>query len=188
MKKTDNANIGEKVALRRMAVERLERKPLNVLDLYAGENVLWNHFKTDYYYGVEAIKGKGRNQFYGDCRKLVPHLDLGKFNLIDCDAYGSPVEVIQKLFENETLKPGTIIVYTNINYRKGRLPKELYPFFGGKEMYNTAATLFFRYRDDAFDAILYGYGVKCVYEYTKSERMAKRYGFFQVPAKVNNML
>ncbi len=56
--KTDNASIVNKVALRKRAVESLDK--LRVLDLYAGNNILWSNFDKEKYYGVEIQKGKGK--------------------------------------------------------------------------------------------------------------------------------
>lgn len=47
-----------KVALRKRAVESLDK--LRVLDLYAGNNILWSNFDKEKYYGVEIQKGKGK--------------------------------------------------------------------------------------------------------------------------------
>ena len=74
--KTDNASIVNKVALRKRAVESLDK--LRVLDLYAGNNILWSYFDKEKYYGVEIQKGKGKN-ITADCKKLIDSLDLSAF-------------------------------------------------------------------------------------------------------------
>ena len=82
---TDNANLEKKVALRKEAIRGLEE--LKVLDLFAGENLIWSKIKTDRYFGIESEKGKGKN-LNVDNRRIIPVLDLRQFNVIDCDAYG----------------------------------------------------------------------------------------------------
>lgn len=85
--KTDNANETKKVSLRRQATAHLDS--LRVLDLFAGKNVLWSHFETEKYYGVEKEKGKGKN-LNADNIRIIARLDLSKFNVIDADSYGIP--------------------------------------------------------------------------------------------------
>lgn len=87
---TDNDGLAEKVALRKKAVEGING-PLCVLDLFAGENRIWKHFDLERYYGIEAEKGKGDN-LHADNRNIIPLLDLSCFNVIDCDAYGTPYD------------------------------------------------------------------------------------------------
>ena len=80
---TDNAKLSEKVHLRKVATSHLNE--LKVLDLFAGENVLWSYFQCSRYYGVEQQKGKGKN-LYADNRKVIPTIDLSGFNVIDIDS------------------------------------------------------------------------------------------------------
>ncbi len=109
--KTDNTNIESKVELRRRAVKGLEE--VKVLDLFAGNNVLWSDIKTDRYFGVEREKGKGRN-LNADNLKVIPSLDLSQFNVIDLDSYGIPYQQVKALYRNPTLRKGTRIIYTCI--------------------------------------------------------------------------
>jgi len=109
----------------------------SVLDLYAGENVMWSHFKTDRYYGIEIIKGKGKN-LNADCKRVIGSLDLSSFNVIDCDSYGIPFDVMLKLFANPTLQKGTAIVYAAISNRFSGVSKECLKMYGLEEMYKKA--------------------------------------------------
>lgn len=52
---TDNASLANKIELRKRATN-IEQ--LKVLDLYAGNNTLWNHFVKQKYYGIDIQKGK----------------------------------------------------------------------------------------------------------------------------------
>lgn len=72
--------------------------------------MLWSFFDKEKYYGVEIQKGKGKN-ITADCKKFIESLDLSVFNVIDCDSYGVPFDVIYKIFNNKTLKAGTVIIY-----------------------------------------------------------------------------
>ena len=108
---TDNARLANKIALRRRATADLDR--LRVLDLYAGRNLLWSYFDKEKYFGVDIQQNKGQN-LTADSRRIVETLDLSAFNVIDCDSYGIPFDVLYKLLQNDTLQDGTVILYTAI--------------------------------------------------------------------------
>ena len=91
---TDNDGIGQKIALRKKAIDGLDQ--ICVLDLFAGQNLIWSKIKTDSYIGIEKQRGKGKN-ICADNRDVIPGIDLSKFTVIDCDAYGIPYEQIQLL-------------------------------------------------------------------------------------------
>ena len=63
---TDNDGLHDKVWLRKQAVRDLPR--LSVLDLFAGDNLIWSQIKTDHYVGVEKERGTLTR------RKCVMHL------------------------------------------------------------------------------------------------------------------
>lgn len=175
--KTDNASIVNKVALRKRAIESLNT--LRVLDLYAGNNVLWKYFEKEKYYGVEIQKGKGKN-INADCKKLIQSLDLSVFNVIDCDSYGMPFDVIYKLFNNKTLKKGTIIIYTAISNRLSGLSRQCLDMFKLKNIYDKCHNLITAYSLELFYAMLYDFGVKEVQYLESLGNFTKHYGFFTV--------
>jgi len=117
--KTDNKSVGNKVFLRRKATEQLGA--LSVLDLFAGNNVLWRNIDTERYYGVELVPGKGAN-LTADAKQAIESLDLSAFNVIDCDSYGIPFEICRKLLENPSVQSGTVILYTAITNDFTQLP------------------------------------------------------------------
>ncbi|MDR1927639.1 MAG: hypothetical protein LBQ33_03255, partial [Oscillospiraceae bacterium] len=57
--KTDNKSVANKVFLRKKAIEHLES--LQILDLFAGNNVLWRSIDKQRYYSIELESGKGVN-------------------------------------------------------------------------------------------------------------------------------
>lgn len=176
--KTDNANISHKVNLRRMATKDL--KELRVLDCFAGENRIWRNFKCEKYYGIEKVKGKGVN-LNADNERVLKSLDLSEFNVIDCDSYGIPVAVLFDIFENPTLKKGTIIIYTCIGNAMSMLPKKIVQSFGMQKMYSKVKSLFNKKGHDFFYGFLYKYGIRTVYEYKEeSGKFDKTYGFFTI--------
>ena len=99
--KTDNKSIANKIFIRKEAIKNL--KEVKVLDLFAGRNVLWNNIKTDKYFGIEIEKNKGKN-LNVDVRKVFDNLDLSAFNVIDCDSYGLPFDLMKKILTRELYK------------------------------------------------------------------------------------
>ena len=173
---TDNAFPEDKIRLRKQATEHLSE--LNVLDVFAGNNILWSNFDCHKYYGIEQQKGKGTN-LWADNRKVLPALNLCGFNVIDLDSYGIPLTQIMQLFKNKTLQPGTVFIYTCIGNSMSTLPKPALKIFGIEEMYKEVPTLFNGYGRQYFHAYLYNIGVRKVYEIEKSTpQFEKIYGYF----------
>lgn len=174
--KTDNANVPHKVQLRREATKDLDS--IRVLDLFAGNNVLWSNFDCDKYYGVEVVKGKGKN-LNADNVKVIASLDLSKFNVIDCDSYGIPFKQLEQVFKNPTLADGTIILYTAIGNSLSALSKVVLDSFGIYRMYKKCKVLFNSKSDEFFHAWLAKNGVTKVREYEEeSSVFTKKYGYF----------
>lgn len=109
-KKTDNSHFAAKVALRMEAIKNLES--VNVLDCFAGNNLIWKKIPHDSYLGIEKQKGKGELNIYGDNVKIIKSLDLSNYNVIDLDAYGIPGEQMIEIMENKTLADEVVIIYT----------------------------------------------------------------------------
>lgn len=175
--KTDNASVADKVALRRKATAELFT--LRVLDLYAGENILWSHFNIERYYGVDIVPGKGKN-LHGDCKRVISSLDLGGFNIIDCDSYGIPFDVILRIFENETLRKGTIVIYTAISNKMSAVSKECLKMFNLGHMRRKSSTLLAAKALDLFYAMLERQGVGMVHYSKIKGSFEKHYGYFRV--------
>ena len=175
--KVDNTSVPDKVFLRRKATEHLSS--LRVLDLYAGENVMWSHFDTERYYGIEIIKGKGKN-LHGDNKKIIDSLDLSGFNVIDCDSYGIPFDVLLKIFNNKTLQKGTVIVYTAISSKLSGVSKECLKMFGLEQMYKKTQALIAERAIELFYAMLEKHGVNVVHCYGIDANFEKHYGYFIV--------
>lgn len=175
--KTDNASVANKVYLRETATKHLSS--LRVLDLYAGQNVLWDHFDKEKYFSVEIQKNKGKN-LTADCKRIIGSLDLSKFNVIDCDSYGVPFDVILKLFQNESLQKGTVIIYTAITNKMSGLNKECIKIFGLSVMYKKCITLVAGKALELFYAMLERNGIKEVNYYSTNINFIKHYGYFIV--------
>ena len=175
--KTDNANIESKINLRKMATAELNE--LRVLDLFAGENKLWTSFQKARYFGVEKVKGKGKN-LNTDNIRVIQSLDLSEFNVIDLDSYGIPANQIYELYQNDTLQKGTVIVYTCITNKMSRLNKRIVKMFNLHDIYAKSETMINEYAVDLFYGMLYNLGVRNIFEYQIHSRYEKYYGFFEV--------
>lgn len=176
--KTDNANVSHKVQLRTEATKNLDE--IKVLDLFAGNNVLWSNFDCKKYYGIEVVKGKGKN-LNADNVKVIASLDLSRFNVIDCDSYGIPFKQLEQIFKNRTLQIGTIIIYTAIGNAMSALSKVALEDFGIYNMYKKCKTMFNSMSDELFHAWLYNNGVRTVREYEEeSQTFTKKYGYFVI--------
>lgn len=177
--KTDNAHIEWKVALRREAVKNLDR--LKVLDLFAGRNLLWKSFDLERYYGIEIVKGKGKNLF-ADNLRVIPSLDLSGFTVIDCDSYGSSIKQIRALFSNPTLRPGTVVLFTEIHSPRDGLPNDMVKDSGLTEIYRAVPSAFQKYGWEMFLGMLHDLGIQSVrcYELVENSHI-KHYGYFVVP-------
>ena len=175
--KTDNTCVYDKVYLRKIATNGIDN--LRVLDLFAGENVLWSHFITEKYFGVEKVKGKGKN-LNADNERVIASLDLSQFNVIDVDSYGIPFNQICEIFKNPSLKNGTVIIYTCITNKMSGLNRQCVEMFGIEKMYKKNKVLFNGLARELFYAMLQKYGVKEVFYYRIEKNFSKDYGYFIV--------
>lgn len=169
--------MADKVFLRRRATEGL--RELRVLDLYAGNNVLWRNFDTARYYGVEIIPGKGSN-LNADCRRVIASLDLSGFNVIDCDSYGVPFDVIEAIFANSTLAAGTVVIFTAISNKMSGISRRCLDMFGLSALSKKARTPVNGLGIELFYAALENWGVREVHRYRVRGSYDKHYGYFVV--------
>jgi len=178
-KHTDNTNSSYKVSLRAQATSALDE--LRVLDLFAGDNILWSAFKCARYYGIEKEKGKGRN-LHADNLKVIGSLDLSQFNVIDADSYGIPANQLEMVFSNKTLRDGTVIIYTCITNRISALSKAVTIEFGLQKINRIAPTLIRGHSAELFHSFLYEKGVRKICRYTIRDGTSyyKEYGYFVV--------
>ena len=175
--KTDNANIGKKISLRKQATAHLDN--LRVLDLFAGNNVLWSHFDCTRYYGIEKEKNKGRN-LTADNLRIIANLDLSGFNVIDADSYGIPFNQIVAIFENSTLTNNTVVIYTLITNKMSMLNKQCLKKFNIERLYKKCKVLMNGKAQELFESMLYENGVRKLFYYTDSVKFYKEYGYFIV--------
>jgi len=183
---TDNSAMADKIDLRLEAIAGIDK--VSVLDAFHGEGHLWRgverrlgrHVKV---IGIEHEHGKGTGSIWGENSKVIPALDLGQFNVIDLDAYGIPAEQVELCFENKTLKPGTVVLYTFIPTNRGILPRCLTRRIGYSDrMVEKCPTMFTKQPFTKWLRFLGWHGVSEVFDielYIKNN--TKHYGYFRVP-------
>ena len=103
------------------------KKDITVLECFGGEGVLWNAVKRrcpDKHIRVLSIdKNKYRRvQLQGDNLKYLQTMNLQQFDIIDLDAWGSPVKQLEILFKRRYTG---IVHCTFIQSMMGNLPDEL---------------------------------------------------------------
>lgn len=121
----DSGLIEAKVQLRINSLPA--KKNICVLEAFGGEGVLWGIVKRRCpEKSIEVLsidKNKyNRVQLQGDNLKYLASLNLQEFDIIDLDAWGSPVKQLEILFKR---KYTGIVHCTFIQTMQGNLPKEL---------------------------------------------------------------
>lgn len=175
--KTDNKSIANKIFIRKQAIKNL--KQVNVLDLFAGRNVLWNNIKKDKYFGIDIINEKGKN-LNADTHKIFDSINLDEFNVIDCDSYGIAFDLYKRMLTNKKIKKGTIIIYTLITNEFTKIQNEAKKEFNFLHFYNKAPSLFNARAIEFFYEMLSNYGIQEVNYYSIRDNFDKHYGYFVV--------
>lgn len=134
-----------KVKMRLDYVESLASNTVNVLDAYAGEGKIWKAVKQSTSKKIKCLAidreqyGK-RIQLKGDNLKFLAGFDLSQFDIIDLDAYGSPVPQMEILFKR---KYKGAVFCTFIQTMQGRMSNILLLRLGySKAMIQKCPTLF----------------------------------------------
>src|SRR4051812_32373644 len=83
-----------------------EKKDISILEAFGGEGVLWNIIKRrqpEKEFDILSIdKNKyNRVQLQGDNLKYLQSFDLSQFDIIDLDAWGSPVKQLEVIFKKK---------------------------------------------------------------------------------------
>lgn len=175
--KTDNKSVANKIFLRREATKHLGS--LRVLDLYAGNNVLWRNFEKEKYFGIEVQQGKGKN-LNVDTRRVIDALDFSQYNVIDCDSYGIAFDIYKKILESPKTQKGTIVFYTAIVNVFTQMHKEGMRIFHLEKMLSKCPTLINPKGIEFFYGMLGNYGIEKVRYYEVRDDYLKHYGFFIV--------
>lgn len=176
--KTDNSFLDHKVILRKHFLQD-EKQDLMVLEMYAGNGVIWSNLQQILQNKITIVKIDKKNEssrvhLIGDNLKFIKSMDLSIFNVMDIDAYGIPFEQIDHILKSNF--KGHIFV-TFIQSVMGGLP---YDFLGKlgftKTMVKKIPTLFSKNSKDKLKKVLSLYGIHTIYTISASER--KHYIYF----------
>ena len=175
--KTDNKSIPNKIQIREEAIKGLSE--VRVLDLFAGRNTLWNNIRTDRYFGIDLQKDKGNN-LSADTRDVLTQLEFSAYNVIDCDSYGIPFDILKYLFQNKLLSKGTIVIYTAITNEFTKIQNVAKRELNFAEFYDKAPSLFNANAIEFFYEFLAMNDVKEVNYYEIRDHFKKHYGYFKI--------
>lgn len=132
----DNTNHEAKINLRKEAIDSFpkSRKTINVLDVFSGNFRQWGELKK-YRAGLSITridKRKGLKGVYicADSMKALASLDINKYDIIDIDAYGSPLPELLYIMQNKKKESHPVIILTWINVRGMVCDKALLKLWG----------------------------------------------------------
>lgn len=157
---TNNSYLLDKIRLRLLNLP--DKKEINVLDCYRGNNEIWKAIKhkSDKAINVLGIdKEKKYDGVYlqGENLKFLKTLDLNKFDIIDLDAYGIPYKQLELIFER---KFRGIIFVTFIQSIMGMINKKLLFKLGfTQSMISKCPTLISKNGYEKFKSYLYINGI-----------------------------
>lgn len=160
----DPTALEKKIQLRLNSIESIAKESVAVLECFGGEGVLWREVqkRTDKRIVTLSIDQKKykRFQLQGDSLKVLPSLDLSKFDVVDLDSYGIPFDhcfiVLSKGFKG-------IVHCTVIQSGMGNLPNGLLEATGfSKAMMKKARTLLSKNGANQFKSWIANKGVKSI--------------------------
>ncbi len=152
---------------------------MDVLDLFAGRNVLWSNIKHDNYFGIDVEAGKGKN-LAADTRSVIGNLDLSPYNVIDCDSYGISFDIFKQLLTRPDVKSGTVVIYTAITNEFTTMQNAGRNALGFENFYDKAPSLFNARAIEFFYEFLAENGVDEVNFYAIRDNFDKHYGYFVI--------
>ena len=180
--KTDNSSLRTKVAFR---LNRLPTKEkITVLDCYHGSGACWRNINLHSVSKIQIhgldIDDKDSFVLLGDNRKVLPGLNLSRYDVIDVDSYGVPYDVLSEIFAYDGDINATIF-YTFCQTHMRQMPKGMLLELGYTDvMYQKSPTLVSKGGHDKFLHWLANNGVTHV-EYIKLPGSRTRvYGCFRI--------
>lgn len=148
-RQTDNSFFASKVNLRLRHLP--DKQHIRVLDAFGGDGRIWNKIKTltDKKIDVLRIDRKDTSKgiyLRGENVKYLKSLDLTKYDVIDLDAYGTPYEQLEIVFNSLSANKTNyeiVCFVTFIQTMLGALPRKLLYRLGyTKQMVEKIPTLF----------------------------------------------
>lgn len=172
----NNSYVDTKINLR---IENLPKKDISVLDCFHGEGILWGRIKKELPQKVNITgidrKNYNNNALIGENLKYLKKIDLSNYDVIDLDAYGTPVKQLEAILKNGTFKE-VVVFYTFIQSLFGGLPHVMLEKLGyTKKMIKKIPSLFNKNGLDKYYYYLQKVGVKRIKNYNINN---KNYGCF----------
>jgi hypothetical protein len=92
-----------KVALR---LNSLPNRDVSILECFAGEGKIWKKVQSKFPYKIKITKidineYQGVNNIKADSLRLINKIDIAKFDIIDLDSWGSPIDHLEVIFNKE---------------------------------------------------------------------------------------
>jgi len=118
---TDNSYLNNKIKLREEFLNK--NNNYKVLDFYTGDCQIWNKIKLDGYNiditRFDQKKDKQGIYLLGENIKYFNMINFDNYDIIDLDAYGSPYQILNKIFESKI--NSKIVFCTFIQTMNGKL-------------------------------------------------------------------
>jgi len=131
----DNTDRGEKILIRKQLLQKISSP--YILECYAGYGVIYRECYKDHPCVGLDLKpiDDGRVIISIDNRKFLKSTDLGKYNVFDLDAYGSPWQqwlIILKRRQFKAKESVAIFITDGLDFkmRMSSLPSGLRPYVG----------------------------------------------------------
>lgn len=168
-----------KVRLRCDAVDRIGKSTVWVLDAYAGYGRMWREVQRQRPHiqirtlGIDQ-RDIGPHLIRGDNMKVLPGLDLDRFDLVDLDAYGVPAKQLKVVAGRA---PDVPVLTTAIISTQGRSSNVLLDALGMPiEWGGVSPSLLRQVHWEAWDTLCYdlGFRTSIGYEF-RDVGMHKRY-------------
>lgn len=127
-KKTNNAKINAKVAIRKNVFNSFEVR--NVLDIFCGAGEMYTSIwcQADNYLGIDKKKfSDPRVTIVGDAHNEIKHIDVNQYNIYDIDAYGDPYKILGYLSNKINSRKVAFIITDGleIDMRMGNIHKSM---------------------------------------------------------------
>lgn len=178
-KKTDNTYFSDKVHLR---AAHLPDGPVSVLDCFAGKGLVWRAVRE--LTGREIttlpidIRDTGGFRLPGDNRTYLETIDLGRFNVVDIDAYGAPYDQLKIIFDRK-YQGVVFVTFTRGKYVSAN--RSLLVDIGfTRTMIKRCPTLFGKKGWAYFKQCLALRGVRQIYHRSKVSKVDKHYLAFRL--------
>lgn len=165
----------------RLRMESLpDRKEIRVLEAFGGEGLLWKAVKRKCSGKMIKTLSIDKNQYrrvqlQGDNVKFLRSFDLSHFDIIDLDAWGSPVAQLEILFERGYKG---VVHCTFIQTMQGNIPKAVLRANGiSNEMLEKVQVLFTK---NAIEKVLNYLAFRGVKQVKKITENRKNYLWFSL--------